>query len=87
MSADLWGTANSVVVPNCNYCNAEVGNSSGSTKGGGGDDDSAVPLPPPPPPRMVLVIIVFFDASSLLPTVVTIDCGILPPLGSDTRCV
>jgi hypothetical protein len=84
MSADLWGTVNTVVIPNCDYCNAKVGDGSGSAKGGGGDDDLAVPLPPPPP-LVVLVVIVVFDASSLLPAVATIDSGILPPLGSNTR--
>ncbi len=44
----------------------------------------AVP-PPPPPPFVVLVVLIIFDASSLLPTVAPIDCGILPPLGDDAR--
>ncbi len=85
--ADLWGMVNTVVVPNCNYCNVEVALSSGSANGGGGDDDSVVPPPPPPLPLLVLIIILVFDASSLLPAVVTVDRGILPPLGGDTRCI
>jgi hypothetical protein len=39
MSADLWGTVNTVVVPNVNKCIADVGDSSGGIEGGGGDDD------------------------------------------------
>jgi hypothetical protein len=50
MSLNLWGVVNTVIVPNCNYCNAEVGDGSGKPKGGGGNNDSAVPPPPPPPP-------------------------------------
>ncbi len=83
--ADLWGMVNTVVLPNCNNCNADVGDGSSGIKGGGGNNDSAGPLPLPPPPPVVLVIVVVFDASSLLPTVAPVNRGILPPLGGDTR--
>jgi hypothetical protein len=47
MLADLWGTENTIAVPNGNNCIADVGNGSGGIEGGGGDDDLAVPPPPP----------------------------------------
>jgi hypothetical protein len=87
MSADLWGSVNTITVPNCDYCNAEVGDGSGGAKGGGGNDDSAVPLPPPSPPLVVLIVVVLFDASSLLPAMATVNRGILPPLGGNTWCI
>ncbi len=66
---------NTVVVPNNNDCNTDVGDGSSGIKGGKGDDNSAVP-PPPPPPHVVLVIVVVFDATSLLPAVAPVDRGI-----------
>jgi hypothetical protein len=33
MSADLWGTVNTVVVPNCDDCNVDIGDGSGGVKG------------------------------------------------------
>jgi hypothetical protein len=50
MSADLWGMVITVVVPNSEDCNVDVGDGFGGIKGGGGDDDSVVPPPPPPLP-------------------------------------
>ncbi len=75
---------NTIIIPNGNNCNADIGNSSGGIKGGGGNDNSVVP-PPPPPPLVLLVIIVVFDATSLLPAVAPINHEILPHLGGDTQ--
>ncbi len=42
MSVDLWGImVNAIVVPDCDYYNADIGNGSGGIKGGEGH------LPPP----------------------------------------
>ncbi len=86
MLADLWGMVNTLIVPNCNYCNVEVGDGSGDAKGGGVNNNLAVP-PPPPPPLVELVVVILFDASFLLPAVATVNCRILPPLGGNTRCI
>ncbi len=37
-----------------------------------------------PPSLMVLIIVIIFNATSLLPAVAPVDCGILLPLGSNT---
>ncbi len=60
---------NTLVISNCDYCNAKVGDGFGGAKGGGGNDNSVVPPPWPPPPLVVLVVVVICDASSLLPAV------------------
>ncbi len=84
MLADLWGTVNTVVIPNDDDCIADVGDGSGGVEGGGGNNDLAVPPDSSTPPLVVLVVVVIFDATSLLPAGAPVDCGILPPLGGNT---
>ncbi len=74
-----------VVVPNYDDCNEDVGDGSGDIEGGGGDKLVVPHLLPPPPLLVVLVDVVVFNASSLLPAVAPINRGILPPLGSATE--
>jgi hypothetical protein len=85
MLADLWGMVNTIIIPNGNDWNADIGNGSSSIKGGGGDNDLAVPPPPPPPLVVLVVIVAVFDATSLLPAMAPVNFRILPPLGSNTQ--
>jgi hypothetical protein len=92
MLADLWWMVNTIVVPNSDDCNTDVGNSSGSIKRGGRDYDLVVPplrmtrwCPCLLPPPLVLLVIVIFNATSLLPTMAPVNRGILPPPGGNTQ--
>jgi hypothetical protein len=79
--ADLWGTVNTIIIPNGDNCNANIGNGSGGIKGGGATTTRQCPHLLPS--LVVLVIVIVFDATSLLPTMAPANCGILPPLGGD----